>query len=570
MERERRPVISAALRRALPRRRALAALVTGLLLCTGGAVIAVSRGVSPVVLDLTDGGAWLVSSQTGTVTHLSGPAGRADAAVAVPDGAGHDLAVVEAGSYLLVTDRDAGRVHRVEPARLAADRSADLPPGAQVTYAAGQAYAVDAESGRVQRLDPVGLSALGRAIDLAPGLGRSAQSPDGTLWVPAPADGTVTAVRAGDAGPPIPVAPAGNRIDALVMDDRPVVVDSTAGTVILLGREGPERTIPLPGEPGNGFRSSARIGGKLLPLVAPETRQLLLADVETGQVSVVELPRSGDGAASDGTPAAPAGPAGGPNGPAGGPNGPSDGPNGPSDGPDGRGDEPGGPADRADGQEDPAAAGPDGQGGAAGAAGRGGLGEPVPHAGHVYIPDSPAGRVLDLDLGTGQFAAPIPVAPAGSQARITVTVKDDQVWINDEAGVNAVVIGDRGQVAIPKQAVGLPGLPGQSARPLPPPPPRPSPDSAGQGSQAASSPDRGTGQPSGRTSTGTPSADQVEPTQVPSISPTPRPSEPPPVVPPPTSPVPTTRPTPTTARPEPTTTPSQDDQVDDAGSRGRR
>jgi hypothetical protein len=385
-------------------------------MCLGAGVSAFGHGANPVALDLSDGGAWLVSDPTGTLVHVNGPSGRADAAVPLPGAAGHDLAVAVAagGKEVLVTDRDAGTVHRVDPARLEAVRSAAFDREVTIVVGGGDVYAVESGPGRIRRLDPLRLSTVGAVIRLPAGLGAAGQTGDGTLWVPVPAEGTVVPVRAGVPGAPVPVTPAGHQTAVTVVDDRPVVVDRTGRTVTPLTAGAAGRPVALPrpiavrGNPG--LLVPARADGDLLPLVEPAGR-LVLVDLRAGGAWEVGVPTAGGGNGGNG----------------------------------GSGGNGGRPAGRR-------------------------LGAPTSHAGHVYVPDSDAGVVWDFDPAGRRFAAPVPVGPAGGPARVTVTVQDGQLWVNDATGANVVLVTDRTRRTIIKRASNLPGVSGGTPRPLPPAP----------------------------------------------------------------------------------------------------
>lgn len=394
-----------------------------LVLCAGSLIILLGRGEPPRDLALADGGAWLVSTDSGTLTQVSGPSERAAAAVAIPGGARHDLTVASGPSGVLVADRTTGMVHRIAPASLTASHSTRLRPGVTVSVAGDDAYAVEADVGQVTRLNPADLSVIGAVVDLPGGLGRSVQATDGTLWVPVPHDGTVVAVHDGTPAAPVRVTEPGHAIDVTVVDEQPVILDRTAGALVEFDDGGPTTTIPLPPSPSlpssptvaaPGLRAPDRTSGPLLPLVDPATGRLLLVDIGrdgghddgheggNGGVRVVDLDDLDDGVNLD---------------------------------------------------------------------------APAIHAGRVYIPDSGNGTVQVVDAATGRPVDVVPVAPAESgeaagsgASQITVLIEDDQVWINNVAGHDAVVVGERGTAWVPKRSPNLPGLPADAARPLPPAP----------------------------------------------------------------------------------------------------
>ncbi len=509
----------------------------GAALCVGAGLAAAAPGTPPFALDLTTGGSWLASESTGTVTHLQSTTERADAAVTVPGAVGHRLSVLRNGPDLLVCDEDAGLLHLIEPQRLAPARTASLRPGTTVITGSKVIYAVDGASGRVRRLDGRLLTDVGPVIDLGGALGAVVRTRDGTLWVPVRTSGSVVPIRDGVASAPIPVARPDHQIDIVLAQDRPVVVDGTAGTAIPLTGARPGRAIALPvtlttaSAPSDPVVVAADATEQgTVPVLDTVAGRLLLADVRDGTVTVHDLPTvPGDGRAraggdtaqsggstaraegspsppGDGTvraggggdaasagPAAPTGlpdidrPAGSSEGSATPPGDAHTGgdlarPDGQASGPDVTGGDPirGGDAAKGD-----AAAG----GGEAGRGGEGDegpvaprrLGPPVGHGGMIYIPDQDGRMVWVFDTRTRGFIPPIVVpgsapepATAADTARITVTAEGDQVWVNDPAGPDAVLIDGTRRATVAKQPSGLPGQTGTApARPLPAPPPRP-------------------------------------------------------------------------------------------------
>ncbi|MBX6388022.1 MAG: hypothetical protein IRZ08_03290, partial [Frankia sp.] len=474
-----------------------------------GAVV-LGRGASPVTLALDEGGGWLANERLGVLFHVNGAAARADATIALPDAAGHELTVLTTvvptapaggarpagqepaagpGGWaglaalaagvgpvgparpastsptpgeetVIVLDETSGTVTRVSPALLAITGSVRYPPGTVVTAVGGDAYAVDTAGGRVSRIDPRTLAELGSPVILPAGLGRPAQTPDGTLWVPVPSTGAVVPVRASAAGAPVEAAPPGHTISMTVVADEPVVVDHTAATVarVLPDRVTTPVRLPLAAEPAPSSASPAadaqqttdagptgpgpggpgaggpggmellvptRTDGHVLAIVDATAGRLLLVHLATGRVVATALPAI-DGAGLDVRPLAP-----------------------PGDGGDGA---PAGPGDAAG---EPARTRR--------------LAPPVWHLGRVYVPDSDAGVVWEFDPGSGRFAPPVPVAPAGTGTRIGVTVQGDDLWINDQAGANVVRVAAHGRQPIAVVTQALPGGPRSATpRPLPP------------------------------------------------------------------------------------------------------
>lgn len=470
----------------------MTSIVAALALVAVGGAAALGRGSHPVALALTDGGGWLASERLGLLFHVNGPSGQADAAVALPGAAGHPLTVLtdfarpaaahptEAASTetlqpaadasatssarpagaspsttaadldagwpsdqaeaVIVVDAVAGTAWLVDPSLLTVSATVTLPPGAVVLAAAGEVYAVDAAGGRVIRLDPNTLAQLGAPITFPAGLGTAAQTPDGTLWVPVPSAGTVVPVRAGVPGAPVAVAPAGDRVDVTTAAGSAVVVDQTAGTVARLAVDRADAALRLPVTAGttagttataDRFLVSTSADGHVLALAEPASGQLLLANLTSGQVSATTLPAVGASDVDVSALAAATGTAG------------------------------GGGTERQ-------------------------VGAPVSHGGQVYVPDSGAGVVWDFDPTTARFAAPVSVAPIGTQSRISLDVQNGQLWINDETGPTVVLVNGASRRTLLKFGAALPGgARSTSPKPLPPGPTpassQPSPASTGPG-----------------------------------------------------------------------------------------
>ncbi|WP_261575519.1 hypothetical protein, partial [Frankia gtarii] len=428
----------------------------------GAGLAAAAPGTPPLIFDLTSGGVWLTSESAGTVTHLQSTTGRADAAVTVPGAVGHRLSVLRNGPDLLVCDADAGLLHLIEPQRLAPARTATLRPGTTVTAANGVVYAVDGASGRVQRLDGRLLTGLGPVVDLGGALGAVAQSVDGTLWAPVRTSGSVVMIRDGVASPPIPVARPDHQIDVVLAHDHPVVVDGTTGTAIPITGDRPGQQTALPVTlttastgPPVAVIAAAAVERSTVPVLDTVAGRLLLADVHGGEVTVHDLPtRPGGGRVQLGEGTAR---------PGGGPAQPGGGPARPGGGDDSVSTDPAAASAAAAGLPDierPAGGDEDG-----GPPAPRRLGPPTWHDGAVYIPDQDARMVWVFDTRTGGFTAPIvvpgiPPGPGTGAARITVTAEGDQVWVNDPAGPDAVLIDGARRATVAKRPSGLPGQTG--------------------------------------------------------------------------------------------------------------
>ncbi|MCM3921358.1 hypothetical protein ND748_06690 [Frankia sp. AiPs1] len=531
--------------------RRISTAAAGVTLCVGAGLAAAASGTPPFVLDLTSGGSWLANESTGTVTHLQSTTGRADAAVTVPGAVGHRLSVQRNGPDLLVCDEDAGLLHLIEPQRLTPARTATLRPGTTVIPGDREIYAVDGAGGRVRRLDGRSLTDVGPVIDLGGALGAVARTRDGTLWAPVRTRGSVVPIRDGVASTPIPVARPDHQIDVVLAQDRPVVVDGTTGTAVPVtgARPGPAIALPVTLTTASAPSDPVVVAAdatewSTVPILDTVAGRLLLADVDTSAVAVHDLPAvPGEGRArAGGDTAQPEGGTartGGNTSPSGGgtvrTGGVGDAASADTTAPTRLPD-----IDRPAGS--PAASPAGSAGSPAGSAVIPGdeaaprrLGPPIGHDGMIYIPDQDARMVWVFDTRTGGFTPPIVVpgspgepATAADTARITVTVEGDQVWVNDPAGPDAVLIDGTRRATVAKQPAGLPGQADTApARPLPAPPPRPQPTTIEQPRSAPATVERAGTRPQPPVPAGPGTANVVTVPPPPSTtSPVPRPPQP--------------------------------------------
>lgn len=267
--------------------------VVGLLIA---ATVAFGKSPAGSLLHLGDGGAWLPNAHKGTVTHVNGLVGKADAGVRLTDAAGHRLKVLQDGATIIVIDEVTGQVSRIDPAQLNVAESATYgAAGVDVVAGAGLAYVLDPRKGFVLRIDPHTLATIGTPLALPAPLGRAGIDKTGTLWVPTPATGQVVPVRNGAQGTPVTV---GARHDVLLLTiagGAPVVTDATSATMRVLATPGGtvERTIRLPQAVTRGHGSALRVpaqtAGPVVPAAVTGAGTVVVANLAGGSVSAVSL-----------------------------------------------------------------------------------------------------------------------------------------------------------------------------------------------------------------------------------------------------------------------------------------
>ncbi|TYK45859.1 fibronectin type III domain-containing protein [Actinomadura decatromicini] len=259
-------------------------------LCVGALVYGV--GTASARYKLSDVGAWLSAGAKGLVVHANGLAGKVDGKAAVPAQLrGHHIKIVQDGTTVLLVDEDTGVVSRIDPSQLTITGSRPVGgPGLQVLAGAGAAYTVDLVKGVVQQIDPVRLTPLGAATTLAAPLGQAGIDADGILWVPEPRTGKVVPFRGSGQGAPVGAGGPGDRLALTIAAGRPVVVDGTSATALVVKPEGTQRiTLPAPvARARDGVKVPAVADGQLVPMLG-DGGALYLLNTGVGRVDSVAL-----------------------------------------------------------------------------------------------------------------------------------------------------------------------------------------------------------------------------------------------------------------------------------------
>ncbi|MFI0483450.1 fibronectin type III domain-containing protein [Actinomadura sp. 9N215] len=249
-------------------------------------------GTASARYKLADVGAWLSASAKGIVVHANGLAGKVDGkAAVVPQMRGHNIKIVQDGTTVLLVDQDTGVVSRIDPSQLKITGSRPVGgPGLQVVAGAGAAYTIDAVKGSVQRIDPLKLTPVGPSATLTAPLGQAGIDADGALWVPVPQTGEVVPFRDGGKAAPVAVGKPGDRLALTIAAGRPVVVDSTSATALIVRPEGTQRiNLPAPvAKTRHGVKVPAVADGQIVPMLGAGGA-LYLLDTGVGRVESVAL-----------------------------------------------------------------------------------------------------------------------------------------------------------------------------------------------------------------------------------------------------------------------------------------
>ncbi|WP_370384285.1 fibronectin type III domain-containing protein [Catenulispora sp. GAS73] len=282
-----------ALIRTLRRDRTAATAAFAALALLAVAVFSAAGAWRAVVPAVRDAGAWLTDTPRGAVVHANGPAGVADARVAVAGSQGHPLHVVQEGGQVVVVDSVTGRVSRIDPSQLTVTQSVDYDTaGVQIVAGAGLAYAIDPEHGVVQQIDLARLSAIGAPVRLGRQLGAAGIDGQGTLWVPVPTLGQLVPVAKGTPGPAVTVGLPGDPVALTIAGGTPVVTDAARGTMTVLGHDGGRTTVNLPAAAGTapgGWLAPPSTEGTVVPVVVSGGGELIVVDTRSGVPSSVTL-----------------------------------------------------------------------------------------------------------------------------------------------------------------------------------------------------------------------------------------------------------------------------------------
>lgn len=271
------------------------AAVVGALILTS---VVVGVGTAGTNARVSDADAWLASLQRSTLVHVNGTTGQVDGRVQLGEAAEGPLEVVQEGDTVLVLDRGTGVVTRVDPAQLSVAQTQTFD-GARlrIVVSDDDAWVVDEAAGTVQSIDPVTLAPAAKPVSLAGRpLGGARADEDGVLWVLLPTTGQAVPVGEDGAGEPTKVGEPGDQLRLTVAAGRTAVVNAKAGTLVVLSSEGAGMTMRLPGglltaDPAKLLVPESNVS-PLVPILAPDTGMLVVANVESGVVQAAELDMS--------------------------------------------------------------------------------------------------------------------------------------------------------------------------------------------------------------------------------------------------------------------------------------
>lgn len=224
-----------------PRTLAGAAIVT--VAALGITTMAVAYEGNPTTeLDLHDGAVWITKSDKQWVGHFNSESQVLDGRLTTPTA---DFDVLQDGDRVLVQDKSDGTIGAVDNASVSLGDRVALPGGAEIDYSGSTVAVLDRDKGDVYVVPYGGLTSFAVA-DAEPTLeelgGNAAVTVgrDGTVYAVSPDTATLYTVPVTPEGEP--EKPAERALDDVdenselsvtSVGDRPVVLDATAGSVIL-------------------------------------------------------------------------------------------------------------------------------------------------------------------------------------------------------------------------------------------------------------------------------------------------------------------------------------------------
>ncbi|MFB7891667.1 Ig-like domain-containing protein [Microbacterium sp. NPDC056044] len=204
----------------------------------------VYQGVPTTEVDLHDGGVWVTKQSSLLVGHFNHESQVLDGALRTTS---DDYDILQSGSTVLLVDDSSSSVSVIDPAMVALSGAAGVPGDADVTLGGDTVAILDRASGdlwvvpsasvgsfQIEGTDPT--ANVGRGADVAVGL-------DGVVYAASPETSELVTIRVGADGAPeepsrtgLPDIGDDAELSVTVVGDKPAVLDTATGTVIVDGR----------------------------------------------------------------------------------------------------------------------------------------------------------------------------------------------------------------------------------------------------------------------------------------------------------------------------------------------
>ncbi|HVV09013.1 fibronectin type III domain-containing protein [Amycolatopsis sp.] len=213
------------------RRRTVVFVLVGACVAVLGAAMT-GNAPLPSALDFLQVGHWVYNDASSSAVHVDGSTGQVDARANVPAAAGSQVTQGDHSGYVV----ERSRITEFDKSTLSVG-SSTAPPSTEepfVVESVGGPYLVYRTAGQIVRLgDPAATIPAGGPLS-APVV-----TSDGTLWLHRIDNGAVCELPRGATLLACPGRlPQGHGGSVAMVDDRPVVVDTTADTMSLVGKDG--------------------------------------------------------------------------------------------------------------------------------------------------------------------------------------------------------------------------------------------------------------------------------------------------------------------------------------------
>ena len=229
--------------RARPRALASAGAVTAAAV-TITTLAFVYQGVPTTEVDLHDGGVWVTKQSSLLVGHFNHESQVLDGGLRTTS---DDYDILQSGSTVLLVDQAGSALSVIDPGMVAMSGAAGMPGDADVALGGDTVAILDRSSGdlwvvpsqsvgsfQIEGTDPI--VNVGKGADAAVGV-------DGVVYAVAPESGELVTIRTGSDGAPedpvrsgLPDVDEKAELSVTAVGDKPVVLDSSTGTVIVDGR----------------------------------------------------------------------------------------------------------------------------------------------------------------------------------------------------------------------------------------------------------------------------------------------------------------------------------------------
>ncbi|CAM4007757.1 fibronectin type III domain-containing protein [Nocardiopsis gilva] len=250
--------------------------------------------------EVSDGNAWLWTSPTGEVSRVNGHNAQVDLVSSLPEAEGHNVEVTQNDQYLILHDKDTGKMTSVDLSEMGFTGSLDLGKDSDVGLALGRSAAVviDRAAGEVRAVDPATLQPTGASINLPAPLVGGAFDDGETLWLGVPTQGTVAGVRVAgqkaEVAETVAVSDPGTDMALTVLDQGALAVDRADDRIVSIDGGGTPRVLDASAST-KGAELPARTRGDMAAITAPSAGEIVTVSRPNGAGAIDSFSYNADG-----------------------------------------------------------------------------------------------------------------------------------------------------------------------------------------------------------------------------------------------------------------------------------